>query len=147
MSFWGRCNIRAIATELRPIIRPCSALCKLLVYYVGIFLPFVLVDPHLHVDGLVRVLHSRTTRRLTFLNVLSPANILPPVQVVYLRSGGAKILIRMSFTASRWTSCSSRSPKPFVRVEPPDKTMLLYSAFRRSISVRAIASTTIWCTP
>jgi len=38
---------------------------------------------------------------LTFLKVLNPARMLPPIQVEYFLSGGAKILILMSFTASR----------------------------------------------
>ena len=38
--------------------------------------------------------------KLTFLKVLSPAKILPPIHVEYFLSGGAKIFIRMSFTAS-----------------------------------------------
>lgn len=84
---------------------------------------------------------------LTFLKVLKPARILPPIQVLYLRSGGAKILILISFTANLCTSWSSRSPKPLHKVEPPERTILPKSALRRSISVRLIASTTIWWTP
>jgi len=61
---------------------------------------------------------------LTFLNVLNPAKMLPPIHVEYLRSGGAKILMRMSLTATRCTSDSRRSPKPLVSVLPPDSTML-----------------------
>ena len=81
--------------------------------------------------------------KLTFRKVLSPARMLPPIQVEYLRSGGAKILMRMSRTARRCTSASSRSPKPLVRVLPPESTMLLKSDLRRSRSVRPMASTTI----
>jgi hypothetical protein len=55
--------------------------------------------------------------------VLNPARMLPPVHVVYIRSGGANILILMSFTASRCTSCSNLLPNPFVKVEPPESTM------------------------
>jgi len=104
----------------------------------------------------------------TFRNVLRPARIDPPIHVLYLRSGGAKILIFISLTASLRTSLSSRSPKPghelarghhcepcpkdpsvlgrlipLVSVDPPDMTMLPNRAFRRSISVRLMASTTI----
>jgi hypothetical protein len=79
----------------------------------------------------------------TFLKVLNPARMLPPVQVVYLRSGGAKIFIRISLTANRCTSMSNRSPKPFVNVDPPERTMLPNRAFRKSRSVRWIESTTI----
>lgn len=83
----------------------------------------------------------------TFLNVLNPANILPPIQVLYFRSGGANILIRVSLGASFCTSCSSRSPKPFVSVAPPDRMMFEYRDFLRSMSVLLIASTMIWCSP
>ena len=83
----------------------------------------------------------------TFRKVLRPARILPPIHVLYFRSGGAKILILMSFTASLCTSCNNRSPKPLVSVEPPDRTMLPNRDFLRSMSVRFIASTTIWCMP
>jgi hypothetical protein len=50
--------------------------------------------------------------RLTFLNVLNPARIEPPIHVLYLRSGGANILIFISLTARRFTSERSRSPNP-----------------------------------
>ena len=73
--------------------------------------------------------------------------MLPPIQVEYLRSGGAKIFILMSLTASFWTSVKSRSPKPLVRVLPPERTMLEYRSLRKSRSVRLMESTTIWCTP
>lgn len=73
--------------------------------------------------------------------------MLPPIHVLYFRSGGANILIRMSFTASRCTSWSNRSPNPLHSVEPPDRTMFPNSDFRRSMSVRLMASTTIWCIP
>lgn len=79
----------------------------------------------------------------TFLNVLSPARILPPIHVEYFLSGGANIFILISLTANFWTSCSNLSPKPFVNVLPPDKTILPKRDFRRSRSVRLIASTTI----
>lgn len=85
--------------------------------------------------------------KLTFLNVLSPAKMLPPIQVLYFLSGGAKILILMSLTASLCTSCNNRSPNPFVNVLPPDSTMLPKRDFRRSRSVRLMASTTIWWMP
>lgn len=48
----------------------------------------------------------------TFLNVLKPAKIEPPIHVEYLRSGGAYILILTSLSASRLTSAKSLSPKP-----------------------------------
>ncbi len=83
----------------------------------------------------------------TFLKVLKPARILPPIHVLYFLSGGANIFIRISFTANRCTSCSNLSPKPFVRVDPPERTMLPKRDFRRSMSVRFMASTTIWWIP
>lgn len=58
-----------------------------------------------------------------FLNVLRPARMLPPIQVEYLRSGGALIRILVSRRASFLTSCSSRSPKPVLH-----PTMYLPSA-------------------
>lgn len=79
---------------------------------------------------------------LTFLNVLRPARMLPPVHVVYFRSGGAYILILMSLTARRWTSCNNLSPNPFVKVDPPESTMLPNRSLRRSRSVLLIALTT-----
>ena len=83
----------------------------------------------------------------TFLKVLRPAKILPPIHVEYFLSGGAKILILISFTANLCTSCSNLSPKPFVNVLPPDRTMFPNRDFRRSRSVRFMASTTIWWMP
>jgi len=48
----------------------------------------------------------------TFRNVLRLARIDPPIHVLYLRSGGAKILIFISLTAILRTSLSRRSPNP-----------------------------------
>lgn len=64
-------------------------------------MPVVDTDPHLNImsanpTGRHRALGSEHT----FLNVLNPAKILPPIQVEYFLSGGAKILILISFTAS-----------------------------------------------
>lgn len=106
------------------------------------------VNAHPHLCLLVQVsvsMHSRVKH--TLRKVLNPARILPPIHVEYLRSGGAKILILISLTASFCSSVSRRSPKPLVSVLPPDSTMLLYRDLRRSRSVRLMASTTIWCTP
>lgn len=50
--------------------------------------------------------------KLTFLNVLNPARIDPPIHVLYFRSGGANILIFISLTARRRTSERRRSPNP-----------------------------------
>jgi hypothetical protein len=104
-----------------------------------------IVNSHPHLAALVRIIVQQYIRvlRLTFRKVLKPARMLPPIHVLYFRSGGAKILILMSLIASLCTSCSNRSPKPLVSVEPPERTMLPNKDFRRSISVRLIASTTI----
>jgi len=48
----------------------------------------------------------------TFLKVLRPAKIDPPIQVEYFRSGGAYIFIFKSFSANFFTSFKRRSPKP-----------------------------------
>ena len=119
--------------------------CEFSVYYIWILLPGVFLYPHLAPFSF----HQKCKKLgyLTFLNVLSPARILPPVHVVYFLSGGANILIRISLTASRCTSCKSLSPKPFVKVQPPERTILPYSDFLKSISARLIASTTIWWIP
>ena len=100
-----------------------------------------------------------------FLNVLSPARILPPIQVEYLRSGGALIRIFVSRNASFLTSCNNRSPNPvrehqlrsalvrksenvpLTNVPPPLSTTFPKRLFRRSRSERLIESTTTWCTP
>lgn len=66
--------------------------------------------------------------------------MLPPIQVVYLRSAGAEIRIFMSSTASRLISRIRRSGKFLHSVEPPESTMLRYSDLRKSKSVRLIAS-------
>lgn len=52
-----------------------------------------------------------------FLNVLSPARMDPPIQVLYLRSGGALMRILVSRSASFFTSCSNRSPNPAAHEE------------------------------
>lgn len=71
--------------------------------------------------------------------------MLPPIQVLYFLSGGANILILISFSANLCNSCSSRSPNPFVRVEPPESTILPKSDFLRSRSVFWMAwTTTSW---
>lgn len=85
--------------------------------------------------------------RPTFLNVLSPARIPPPIQVVYFLSAGAEIRIFISSTANRLISRINRSGKFLHNVEPPERTMLRYRDLRRSKSVRVMASWTIWWTP
>lgn len=115
---------------------------------VRILVPLINTHPHLCAALTQSKYHRKCSAGiLTFRNVLRPARMLPPIHVLYFRSGGANILIRMSFTASRCTSWSSRSPNPLQSVEPPDKTMFPNSDFRRSISVRLMASTTIWWIP
>lgn len=136
----------AAHTPATPVVTR-SSLRELCVDDVWVLLPLVLLDPHLRRTCQLSPPWRTVLKSQTFLKVLSPARMLPPVHVVYIRSGGARILMRMSLTASRCTSCSSLLPKPFVNVDPPDSTMLPYSDLRRSMSVRWIASTTIWCTP
>lgn len=116
-------------------------LVKLRVYNFRVLMPIIDMDPHL--QRIVNMNRSLLVVRLTFRKVLNPARILPPIHVLYFLSGGAKIFIRMSLTASLCTSCSNLSPKPLVRVPPPESTMLPKSDFRRSMSVRLMASTTI----
>lgn len=110
---------------------------------IGVLMPIVDAHPHLRQLAHQLATNLKKTMRLTLRNVLRPARILPPIHVEYLRSGGAKILILMSLTASFCTSDSNRSPKPLVKVLPPERTMLLYRDLRRSRSVRLMASTTI----
>lgn len=116
-------------------------LIKLRVYDFRIFMPIINMNPHL--QRLVSRNGYSLMTRLTFRKVLKPARMLPPIHVLYFLSGGAKIFIRISLTASRCTSCNNLSPNPFVRVPPPESTMLPKSDFRRSMSVRLMASTTI----
>lgn len=125
------------------------SLCKFGVNDVRVLVPVVNAHPHLsrHSLATIRNILLGKDRMLTLRNVLRPARMLPPIHVEYLRSGGAKILMRMSLTASFCSSVSRRSPKPLVSVLPPERTMLLYRDLRKSRSVRLIASTTIWCTP
>lgn len=122
-----------------------SCLCELCVDYIRVLMPVINADPHLQYCQQVSPVISSFNSRMqhTFLNVLKPAKILPPIQVEYFLSGGAKIFIRMSLTANRCTSVKRRSPKPLVSVLPPDSTMFAYSAFRRSRSVLLMESTTI----
>ncbi len=127
-----------------------GGLCELRMDNIGILMPVVNTDPHLHIKlASCPVSNYLNWRRIkyTFRNVLNPAKILPPIQVEYFLSGGAKILIRISFTANRCTSCNSLSPNPLVNVLPPESTILPKSDFRRSRSVRLMASTTIWWMP
>lgn len=94
---------------------------------VWVLLPSFVAHPHLSQTFIsldLLAYHIKVANKLTFLNVLNPARILPPIHVLYFLSGGAKILIRISFTAILCTSYKSRSPKPFVNVAPPESTML-----------------------
>ncbi len=120
------------------------SLCEFCMYDIRVLMPVVNVDPHLPTRVSITDMDSKLVCRPTFRNVLRPARILPPIHVLYFRSGGAKILIRMSLTASRCTSCNNLSPKPLHKVDPPDSTMLPNRDFRRSMSARLMASTTIW---
>ena len=59
------------------------------------------------------------------LNVDKDARMLPPTNVVYMRSVGAEIFILVSFGADgcRFTSLSKRSPNPGNKVDPPASTI------------------------
>jgi len=110
--------------------------------------------PHLHITHISHIIlccHPYPSRllslTLTFLKLLNPPKILPPIHVVCFLSGGAKILILMSGGAKLCSSRSKRSGNFLVKVVPPERTMLLYRAERRSRSVRLMESTTRWCRP
>lgn len=126
----------------------CS--CEFTVDDFGVFVPLIGANPHLRI---ISIVHEPSwdgmamTEPLTFLKVLNPARIPPPIHVVYFLSAGAEIRIFMSSTASRLISRINRSGKFLHSVDPPDNTILRYSALRRSRSVRVIASCTIWWTP
>eukprot|EP00953_Heterococcus_sp_UTEX-ZZ885_P002597 1918-Heterococcus_DN1.PRE.1 len=59
------------------------------------------------------------------------ARIEPPIQTLYLRSGGATTLIFMVLGARAVSSLVMRSPMPGNIVVPPDSTMLPYRSFLR----------------
>jgi hypothetical protein len=65
---------------------------------------------------------------LTFLKLLNPPKILPPIHVVHFLSGGARIRIfTPSFSPAAtffFNSYSSLSPNLLVNVVPPLRTML-----------------------
>lgn len=139
-------TLNAVANVTRKAL---GYLTKLRMNNIRILMPIIDIDPHLH-TLVSQTLPSTPTfpeEEHTFRNVLNPARILPPIHVLYFLSGGANILILISLTASRCTSCSNLSPKPFVRVPPPERTMLPKRDLRRSMSVRLMASTTIWWMP
>ena len=128
---------------------------------IRVLLIFLCRYPHLATRVSIKYRRSQVGR--TFLKVLRPARIEPPIQVEYLRSGGAYILILTSLSASFLTSFSRRSPnpseiplttstadtrhKPLQRVLPPLRTMFENKLLRRSRSTLLIESTTTWCTP
>merc|ERR1712045_285672 len=58
----------------------------------------------------------------------------PPIQTLYLRSGGAMILMVIESGASALTSCWTRSGMFLYIVVPPDITMLPYRSLRMSTS-------------
>lgn len=100
-----------------------ASLCELGMDDVGVLMPIINTNPHLlQVSILTK---NNATASLTFRKVLNPAKMLPPIQVEYFLSGGAKILMRISLTANFCSSVKRRSPKPFVNVLPPESTMLL----------------------
>ena len=82
------------------------------------------------------------------LNELSEANIQPPFQAELSRSGGANNRIFVFEGASTFNSCNKRFPKSIVYslihslllviVVPPERRILLYNSFLKSISQPAI---------
>merc|ERR1719216_115434 len=58
----------------------------------------------------------------------------PPIQTLYLRSGGAMILMVIESGARALTSCWTRSGMLLYIVVPPDITMLPYRSLRMSTS-------------
>jgi hypothetical protein len=70
------------------------------------------------------------------LNVDKDARIEPPIQVENIRSGGAAILIFVSFgdNVCFLTSLNRRSPNPAKSVEPPDRTIEENRLLRKSKS-------------
>lgn len=65
-----------------------------------------------HIYGSSRTGRCISLKPLTFLNVLRPARMEPPIHVEYFLSGGAYIFILTSFSAIFLTSFSRRSPNP-----------------------------------
>jgi len=140
--------------------KKCSE-SELFMYDVRVFLILFRGNPHL--ERLSIFFSPKGGLGLTFLKVLRPAKIEPPIHVEYLRSGGAYILILTSFKASFLTSFKRRSPKPTDvsqldtcmttwyeprhRVLPPLRTMFEKRLFLKSRSTRFIESTTTWWTP
>ena len=56
--------------------------------YIWVFLILLGRDPHLSAMNDVQMV-GQGQKRITFLNVLRPAKIEPPIHVEYFRSGGA----------------------------------------------------------
>lgn len=69
-----------------------------------------------------------------FWKVDSDAKIEPPIQTLYLRSGGATILTFTEDGASEVSSFCIRSAIPGYIVVPPDKTTFAYRSRRTSKS-------------
>merc|ERR550525_2257461 len=79
--------------------------------------------------------------------VLSEAQMEPPIQTEYLRSGGAVIVTVMAFGTRAFSSFSILASTPGYMVVPPDNTMFSYRSFRTSTSVFMIELNDVKCTP
>merc|ERR1719210_887437 len=78
--------------------------------------------------------------------VLSDAQMEPPIHTEYLRSGGAVIVTVIAGTRAL-SSNSILSAIPGYIVVPPDSTMFSYKSLRTSTSVFAIELKDFKCTP
>lgn len=82
----------------------------------------------------VWALHTRGVGRRTCWKVDRLARMEPPIQTLYLRSGGATTLTFIALGASAVISLDMRSAMPGNMVVPPDSTMLEYRSLRMSTS-------------
>ena len=80
-------------------------------------------------------------------NVESEARIDPPIQTLYLRSGGAMILIFIVGGARPVISFCILSAIPGNMVLPPDRTVLAYRSFLMSTSHFMIELYVVSCIP
>merc|ERR1719411_1476072 len=79
--------------------------------------------------------------------VLSDAQIEPPIHTEYLRSGGAVIVTVIAFGTRALSSFSILASTPGYIVVPPDKTIFSYRSLRTSTSVFMIELNDVKCTP
>merc|ERR1719190_248875 len=79
--------------------------------------------------------------------VLSDAQIEPPIHTEYLRSGGAVIVTVIALGTRALSSFSILVSMPGYMVVPPDSTMFSYKSLRTSTSVFMIELNDVKCTP